>query len=88
MSDGTDAVKIIKRTHNQQEARILVSYLVSHGVDAVLLDGAINSVLPIVAGGVRVAVPDEQEPKAKYLLDDIESRNRNDEGSAHEITDL
>ncbi len=61
-------MKVIKRTHNQQEAKIIVGFLQANGVEAELLDGAINSVLPIVAGGVRIAVPDDQEPKALSLL--------------------
>lgn len=59
---------VIKRTHNQQEAKIIVGYLNAHGVDAELLDGAINSVLPVVPGGVRIAVPEEQEAEARTLL--------------------
>ena len=61
-------MKVIKRTHNQQEAKIIIGFLQSNGIDAELLDGAINSVLPIVTGGVRIAVPDEQEAKARSLL--------------------
>ena len=59
---------VIKRTHNQQEAKIIVGFLNAHGIDAELLDGAINSVLPVVAGGVRIAVPEEQEAEARTLL--------------------
>lgn len=61
-------MKVIKRTHNQQEAKIIVSFLNAHGVEAELLDGNINSVLPIVPGGVRIAVPDDQEPEAMRLI--------------------
>lgn len=61
-------MKVIKRTHNQQEAKIIASYLNAHGVDAELLDAAMNSVLPVVAGGVRIAVPDDQENQALRLL--------------------
>ncbi|MEM8770754.1 MAG: DUF2007 domain-containing protein [Pseudomonadota bacterium] len=61
-------MKVIKRTHNQQEAKIIVSFLNAHGVEAELLDGNINAVLPIVPGGVRVAVPDDQEAQALRLL--------------------
>ena len=64
---------VIKRTHNQQEAKIIVSFLQANGVDAKLLDGAINSVLPVAPGGVRVAVPDDQEPKALSLLREAEA---------------
>ena len=64
-------MKVIKRTHNQQEAKIIVGYLQANGVDAELLDGAINSVLPM-PGGVRIAVPDDQEPKALSLLNNAE----------------
>lgn len=65
-------MKVIKRTHNQQEAKIIVGYLQANGVDAELLDGAINSVLPM-PGGVRIAVPDGQEPKALSLLNNAET---------------
>ncbi len=65
-------MKVIKRTHNQQEAKIIVGFLQANGVDAELLDGAINSVLPM-PGGVRIAVPDEQEPKAMSLLNNAEA---------------
>ena len=66
-------MKVIKRTHNQQEAKIIVGFLQANGIDAELLDGAINSVLPIVAGGVRIAVPEEQEPKAMSLLNNADA---------------
>ncbi|NOX96138.1 MAG: DUF2007 domain-containing protein [Alphaproteobacteria bacterium] len=65
-------MKVIKRTHNQQEAKIIVGFLQANGVDAELLDGAINSMLPM-PGGVRIAVPDDQEPKAVALLRDAEN---------------
>lgn len=61
-------MKVIKRTHHQQEAKIIVGFLQAHSIRAELLDGAINSVLPIVAGGVRIAVPDDQEQEALTLL--------------------
>lgn len=66
-------MKVIKRTHNQQEAKIIVGFLQANGIDAELLDGAINSVLPLVAGGVRIAVPEEQEPKALSLLNNADA---------------
>ena len=66
-------MKTIKRTHNQQEAKIIVSFLNAHGIDAELLDGAINSVLPVMPGGVRIAVPEEQEREALTLLANAES---------------
>lgn len=61
-------MKVIKRTRNQQEANIIVGFLNSHGIDAELLDGAVNSVLPVLPGGVRIAVPDHQESEALALL--------------------
>ena len=67
-------MKVIKRTHNQQEAKIIVSYLVANGVEAQLLDGAVNSVLPVV-GGVRIAVPEDQEPKALSLLENANNEH-------------
>lgn len=65
-------MKVIKRTHNQQEAKIIVGFLQANGVEAELLDGAINSVLPM-PGGVRIAVPEDQEPKALSLLRNAEA---------------
>ncbi|MEM9015006.1 MAG: DUF2007 domain-containing protein [Pseudomonadota bacterium] len=65
-------MKVIKRIRNPQEADIIISYLNAHGVDAELLDGAINSVLPM-PGGVRIAVPDEQEAEALRLLSAAQS---------------
>lgn len=65
-------MKVIKRTHNQQEAKIIVGFLNSHNIDAELLDGAMNSVLPI-AGGVRIAVPAAQEEEALTLLSNAQS---------------
>lgn len=61
-------MKVIKRTHQQQEAKIIVGFLNAHGVEAELLDGHINSVLPVLPGGVRIAVPDDQEQEALRLL--------------------
>ena len=61
-------MKVIKRTHNQQEAKIIVGFLNANGIDAELLDSAINSVLPVVPGGVRIAVPEAQEAEARTLL--------------------
>ena len=65
-------MKTIKRTHNQQEAKIIVGFLNAHGIDAEVLDGAINSVLPM-PGGVRIAVPEEQEAEARTLLANAQS---------------
>lgn len=65
-------MKVIKRTQDQQEARIIVSFLQAHDIDAELLDGAINSVLPM-PGGVRIAVPDDQEAEALTLLKNAET---------------
>ena len=71
-------MKVIKRTHNQQEAKIIVGFLRANDIEAEILDGAMNSVLPIgVTGGVRIAVPEDQFPKAMSLLN--ENRERNDD---------
>lgn len=76
-------MKVIKRTHNQQEAKIIVSFLQAHDIDAELLDGAINSVLPVLPGGVRIAVPDEQEEEAITLLNNADSGGAQlDEGTS------
>ena len=66
-------MKVIKRTRNQQEANIIVGFLNAHGIDAELLDGAINSVLPVLPGGVRIAVPDDQEAEALTLLNNAQT---------------
>ncbi len=66
-------MKVIKRTRNQQEANIIVGFLNAHDIDAELLDGAINSVLPVLPGGVRIAVPDEQEAEALTLLNNAQT---------------
>lgn len=65
-------MKVIMRTHNLQEAKIIVSFLRAHDIDAALLDDAFSSVLP-VAGGSRIAVPDEQEAEAITLLNNARS---------------
>ena len=74
-------MKVIKRTHNQQEARIIVSFLNANGVEAELLDGETTTLLPVV-GGVRVAVPEDQEPKALSLLRNIETEDQSREDDA------
>lgn len=66
-------MKVIKRTRNQQEANIIVGFLNSHGIEAELLDAAINSVLPVIPGGVRIVVPDRQEVEALTLLNNAQS---------------
>lgn len=65
-------MKVIKRTHNQQEAKVITGFLNANGIDAELLDAAINSVLPVLPGGVRIAVPEDQEARARALLKDAE----------------
>ena len=75
-------MKVIKRTHNQQEAKIIVSFLNAHGVEADLLDGNINAVLPIIPGGVRIAVPDDQEHEAMRLLAQAQAGVMSDNGDA------
>ncbi len=66
-------MKTIKRMHNLQEAKIIVGFLNAHGIDAELMDGAINAVLPAVTGRVRIAVPVAQEAEALTLLANAES---------------
>jgi len=73
-------MKVIKRTHQQQEAKIIVGFLNAHGVEAELLDGHINSVLPILPGGVRIAVPDDQEQEAMRLLAQAQAGVLQDDG--------
>ena len=66
-------MKVIKRMRNQQEANIIVGFLNAHGINAELLDGAMNSVLPVMPGGVRIAVPEDQEDEALTLLNNANS---------------
>ena len=70
-------MKVIRRTTDQQEAKIIVGYLQAHDIDAELLDGAINSLLPM-PGGVRIAVPDEQETEALALLKAVHAQQTQD----------
>ena len=65
-------MKVIKKTHNLEEANIIVGFLTSHGIDAEVLDAAVNSVLPM-PGGVRIAVADDQEAEARTLLHDAQN---------------
>ncbi len=70
-------MKVIRRTTDQQEAKIIVGFLQAHDIDAELLDGAINSLLPM-PGGVRIAVPDEQETEALALLKAVHAQQTQD----------
>ena len=70
-------MKVIRRTTDQQEAKIIVGFLQAHDIDAELLDGAINSLLPM-PGGVRIAVPDEQETDALALLKAVHAQQTQD----------
>lgn len=64
---------VLERTHDVSQARVIVSYLRAHGLDAQLLDAATSSVLPAV-GGVRIAVPADEERQARRLLQEAEAR--------------
>ncbi|MEL6361354.1 MAG: DUF2007 domain-containing protein [Pseudomonadota bacterium] len=61
-------MKVIERTHDINMARIVVSFLRAHGVDARLLDAETSTMMPVVTGGVRIAVPDDEEMQAKRLI--------------------
>ena len=76
---------ILERTHDITGARIKVSYLRAYDIDAQLLDAEITTTFPVV-GGVRIAVPDEQEDKARRLLDEVEfvRTTENDEPSSED----
>jgi hypothetical protein len=65
-------MKVIRRIHNIGQARIIVGYLQANGIDARLLDAETSSLIPVI-GGVRIAVDDEQEPKALSLLAEVEN---------------
>lgn len=64
-------MKVIHRTYNVNQAQIIVGYLQSNDIDACLLDAATSGALPGV--GVRIAVPEDQESRAKWLLATVES---------------
>ncbi|MEM9706918.1 MAG: DUF2007 domain-containing protein [Pseudomonadota bacterium] len=66
---------VIERTQDIFRARVIVSFLRSHGVDAQLLDAQTSGVLNIV-GGVRIVVPDAYEGVARKLLDDIDAKEQ------------
>ena len=65
-------MKTIKRANDPQEAKIIVGFLQAHGIDAELLDGAINGVLPMI-GGLRIAVPARDEAAALRLLNEADA---------------
>ena len=70
---------VIERTHNIVRARVIVSFLQANGVDALLLDAEMATTAPIVGGGVRIAVPDDEENQAKRLLAEVEKEFSEDE---------
>jgi len=72
LAERSYLMKVIKRTHNQQEAKIIVGFLNAHDIDAELLDGAVNSVLPM-PGGVRTLCRYNQEAEALTLLRNAQS---------------
>ncbi|MEL7486167.1 MAG: DUF2007 domain-containing protein [Pseudomonadota bacterium] len=63
---------VIERTHNIVRARVMVSYLQAHGVEARLLDAEMTTMVPFLSGGVRIAVPDDEENQARRLLKEAE----------------
>lgn len=65
-------MKVIRRIQNLQQAKIIVGYLQANGVNARLLDAAVSSVIP-VTGGVRIAVDDDEEERARVLLAEAEN---------------
>ncbi len=68
---------IIERTHNIVRARVIVSYLQAANVDARLLDAEMGTMLPVVGGGVRIAVPEEQQARAERLLAEADAEFEN-----------
>lgn len=66
-------MKVIKSTHNLEEAKIIASFLNAHGVDAELLDANFNSMLSVLPDGIRIAVPEQQEAEAMRLLAQAEA---------------
>lgn len=64
-------MKVIERMRDVNRAQIIVGYLRANGVDARLLDAEMSRIIPGV-GGVRIAVPEDEENRAKWLLSQIE----------------
>lgn len=63
---------ILERTYDVMKAHIVVGFLNAANIDARLLDAEMSMMLPIVGGGVRIAVPAEQEMRAEQLLAELE----------------
>ena len=63
-------MKVIHRTYDVQTAKIIVGFLTANNIDAWLLDSETSTTLPIVSGGVRIAVDDDQADRAISLLNE------------------
>ena len=61
---------VIHRTYDLQGARIMVSYLQANDINAALLDSEMANTLAFVGRGVRIAVDENQAPRARQLLSD------------------
>jgi len=73
---------------SEVEARVCVSYLQAHGVDAALADAMTLSVLPFLAlgkkRGFRVTAPEAQAPLARELLAAVDDAGADEEEETQE----
>ncbi|MBI1392154.1 MAG: hypothetical protein GC152_05360 [Alphaproteobacteria bacterium] len=60
-------MKIVARVRDVNEAHLIVGYLEANGVTAAVYDAAMAS-LNLSFGGARIAVDEDQAPKARALL--------------------
>ena len=70
---------VIERTHNLIQARVMVSFLQAHGVNALLLDAETSTMIPIAPLGVRIAVPNDEEHQARRILSEWEQSHMGDD---------
>lgn len=70
---------IIERTHNIVRAQVVVSFLQAQGLNARLLDAETTTMIPFVTGGVRIAVPDDEENQARRLLNEFETAHQEEQ---------
>ena len=72
---------VIERTHDLIQARVIVSFLQAHGVNAMLLDGETSTMIPFAPLGVRIAVPDDEENQARRILRELDLSAEEDDNA-------
>ena len=60
-------MKVIARVRDVTEAHLIVGYLEANGVEAAVFDAAMASI-GLGFNGARIAVDEDQTPKARALL--------------------